>query len=323
MQYRQLGRTPFKISEVSFGTWAMGGWWGPLDDKSALEALHRAIELGVNFFDTAFVYGDGHSEQLIAKAFSEKKKRQIVATKIPPKNFKWPAEPNTPLKEAFPRDWIRECTERSLKNLNTDCVEIQQLHVWTECWLNETEWVDELQKLKKEGKIRAFGVSINDHQPDSALALVKSGLIDTVQVIHNIFDQTPEQQLLPLCREFNVGVIVRVPFDEGGLTGTLTPSTIFPEGDWRSNYFTPERLKETCARVDRLKKFLTPEVDSIPKLALKYCLAHPAVSSVIPGMRRPAHVEENAKASDGKSLPQTTVDKLHQEAWPRNFYPVW
>lgn len=325
MQYRKLGRTGLKVSEIGFGTWSMGGMWGACDDRLATEALNEGLDQGINFFDTAYVYGDGHSETLIGNVVRKRKVRDqvVIATKIPPKDYQWPAKAGSDVTKIFPASWIREMTETSLKNLQMDCVDIQQLHVWAPHWLHQGDWLEELQKLKKEGKIRFFGVSINDHQPDSALELVASGLMDSVQVIYNIFDQSPSEKLLPLCQKHNVGVIVRVPFDEGGLTGTLTPSTQFGKKDWRRFYFKGDRLQETCNRVEKLKSFLDSQTPTLPELALKYCLSHPAVSTVIPGMRKIAHVKSCAHVSNTTPLSLETLASLKSHAWLRSFYPNW
>lgn len=322
MRYRPFGRTGWQVSAIGVGTWAMGGWWGPLDDRRALAALRQALERGVNFFDTALVYGDGHSERLIAKTLKGRTSRQpvYVATKIPPKNLEWPARSTTPLAAAFPASWIIRCTEQSLRNLRAECIDLQQFHVWTDRWLAESEWYEAVQRLKRQGKIRAFGVSINDHDPNSALALVRSGLADAVQVIYNIFDQTPAEALLPLCRAARVGVIARVPLDEGGLTGALTPETTFHPEDWRNRYFRDDRLRETVERAGRLRFLIRREITSLAQAALKFCLSHPAVSTVIPGMRRPEHVATNCAAGDGQRLTPTELEALKAHAWPRNFY---
>lgn len=321
MRYRRFGRTGELVSEIGHGTWTMGGMWGARDDRAAIDSLVRSLELGVNFIDTAAVYGDGHSERLIASALREAKKQAFVATKVPPKNYQWPASHEVPVAKTFPAEHIVAYTERSLKNLKTERIDLQQLHVWSDTWLGEGDWLDAIERLKSQGKIRYFGVSINDHQPDSALKIVQSGLIDSVQVIYNIFDQTPERHLFPLCEKQNVGVIVRVPFDEGSLTGTLTPDYKFHKKDWRKHYFTRERLKETCERVARLKFFVRDEIKTLSQLALKFCLSHPAVSTVIPGMRTISHVEENCAASDGKLLTKEELEELKRHAWERNFYP--
>ena len=315
-----LGRTGIRVSEIGFGAWGIGAHWGPQDDQLARAALRLALDRGVDFIDTALAYGEGHSERLIAEVFRETGSRVTVATKIPPKNLEWPAHPDTPLKEAFPKDWIIRCTERSLKTLKTDCLDVQQLHVWAERWINETDWVETLRDLKTQGKIRFFGVSINDHKPDTGIELVREGWVDTLQVIYNIFDQSPAQRLFPLAREKNVGIIARSPLDEGGLTGELRPDTVFPEGDWRRNYFKGHRLKETIERAKHLNFLVRDEIHSLSHAALKFCLSHAAVSTVIPGMRRPRHVEENCAVSDGKRLAPDELERLKEHTWSRNFY---
>ncbi|MBZ0169139.1 aldo/keto reductase [Candidatus Methylomirabilis lanthanidiphila] len=321
MEHRRLGRTGIQVSEIGFGAWGIGkAWWGKTDDTLSVRALIRALELGVTFIDTAQAYGDGHSERLIARAFQEAKHRVFVATKVPPKTREWPPKEGTTAQQAFPADWIITCTEQSLRHLDAERLDLQQLHIWRDEWLGETEWLEAVRRLKQQGKIRFFGVSIIDHQPGSALELVKSGLIDTVQVIYNIFDQSPEEELFPLCQAHDVGVIARVPFDEGGLTGSLMPDTIFPPKSVQSFYFREDRLRETCERVDRLRPLLGGEIKTVAQLALKFCLSHPAVSTVIPGMRRPEHVDANCSVSDGRPLAPETLAALRTHAWPRNFY---
>jgi aryl-alcohol dehydrogenase-like predicted oxidoreductase len=321
MKFRTLGKTGLKVSEISYGAWGIGGgMWQDSDDAEALRALHMAADLGINFIDTALVYGDGHSEQLIGKFLRERKEHVHIATKIPPKNGLWPARKESPVKEAFPKDHIIECTEKSLKNLGVDCLEVQQFHVWLDEWLHQGDWWNAIQKLKEQGKIRAFGVSINDHAPGTALELGRGGLVDTVQVIYNIFDQSPEEKLFPLCREKNIGVIVRVPFDEGSLTGKITPETTFPERDWRNRYFRGDRKKQVWERVQRLQRLLNREVKSLPELALRFCLSHPAVSTIIPGMRTVNHVQTNATVSDGRLLSDSLQAEVKRHGWLRNFY---
>ncbi|MFA5975832.1 MAG: aldo/keto reductase [Elusimicrobiota bacterium] len=324
MMTRTLGRTGISVSEIGFGAWGIGKtWWGPAsatDDQESLTALRRALELGITFFDTAYVYGDGHSETLISRALPKKGPCPFVATKCPPKNHEWPAGSTTPLKDAFPADWIIQCTERSLRKLKVETLDLQQFHVWTDAWCDEPEWREAVERLKREGKIRFFGVSINDCQPESALRLVASGAVDTVQVIYNIFEQEPSRDLFPLCQKMNVGVIVRVPFDEGSLTGMLALETRFDPEDFRSRYFGGEKLQETIRRVEALKPFLGSSAPALPPLALKFTLSHPAVSVVIPGMRRLRHVEENVRVSDGIPLPAVVMKELTAHAWHRDFY---
>jgi aryl-alcohol dehydrogenase-like predicted oxidoreductase len=322
MKNRTLGRTGVSVSEIGFGAWGIGKkWWGTTDDNESIRALQAAWEAGVTLFDTAYVYGDGHSEQIISRAL--KGKPAFIATKVPPKNDEWPANPKTPVNTAFPADWIVSCTERSLKYLGRDTLDLTQLHVWSDAWLGHGDWLSAVEKLKKQGKIRYFGVSINDHDPDSALKLVASGLIDTVQVIFNIFDQSPIKNLFPLCQKHNVGVIVRVPLDEGGLSGTLTKNTKFEKGDFRGQYFRGDNLAQTVERAEKLRTFLGAEAKTLPELALKFVLSEAAVSTVIAGMRTTAHVAQNAAVSGAAPLSEKTKTALRAHAWPRNFYGWW
>ncbi len=323
MKYRTLGRTGVKVSEIGHGTWAMGNMWGPRDDVSALAALGRGIELGINFIDTAWIYGDGHSERLVGQTLKKFPQKIFVATKCPPQNRTWPAKPGVPAAEVFPGKYLIEMTEKSLKNLATDCIDLQQLHVWQEAWLSQGDWIDAVEKLKQQGKIRYFGVSLNDHQANSGGKLVESGLVDSIQVIFNLFDQTPREKLFPLCLEKKVGVIARVPFDEGGLTGALTPQTQFAKGDWRIQYFKGERLKETCERAEKFKFLVRSEIKSLAQAALKFCLSEPAVSTVIPGMRTEEHVEADVAVSDFPEFSSEELKKAHALSWPRNFYPAY
>ncbi len=321
MKYRALGKTGINVSEIGYGAWGIGGamWQGAKDDDS-LKALHTAIDLGMNFIDTALVYGDGHSENLVGKVVKERKEHIYVATKVPPKNGQWPAQPGTSLRDAFPHDYILQCAETSLRNLGMDTIDILQLHVWNDEWTDESEWSDAISKLKEQGKIRHFGVSINDHQPANALRLAASGKVDTFQVIHNIFDQTPEEKLYPFCLEKKIGIIVRVPLDEGGLSALITADTQFPAGDFRVQYFRGERKQQIVERVSKLNKLLGAEAATIPELALRYTLSHPAVSTVIPGMRSVKNVQANCSLSDGRLLSQKMMLELKNHRWDRNFY---
>jgi aryl-alcohol dehydrogenase-like predicted oxidoreductase len=323
MQYRSLGRTGISISEIGFGAWGIGGGWGDKDDEEALNALRRAFDLGINFYDTALGYGNGHSEGLIAKAFRGRRDKIVIASKVPPKTYRWPALPDQPLSQVFPRDWIIRCTEQSLKNLNTEYLDLQQLHAWTDAYMQQTEWLEAFETLKKQGKIRASGVSANDWDPYGAVNLVKSGWIDSVQVIYNLFEQRPQEQLLPAALEHNVGILARVPFEEGLLTGKLGPGYAFDKDDWRANWLTQERLVEAKRRVDALVPFLAPDRPSLAALALKFILSHPAVSTTIPGMRKIKNVEENAAASDGLLLDAATLAELHKHAFAHGWAYPW
>jgi aryl-alcohol dehydrogenase-like predicted oxidoreductase len=283
-------------------------------------ALNKAIDLGLNFIDTALVYGDGHSEKLVGQVVRGRSERIYVASKIPPKNYQWPAQRGVPVQEAFPADHVIASTEESLRNLGLETIDVQQFHVWSDEWADKGDWLGAIQKLKKQGKIRFFGVSINDCQPENAIRLIETGEVDTVQVIHNIFEQAPQDRLYPACEQHQVGVIVRVPFDEGSLTGKITPDTKFDSSDFRSQYFSGDRKQQVYDRVQEIVSDLGISLDQMPETALRYILSHPAVSTVIPGMRSVRNVERNCQASDGRGLPKEQVEGLKAHRWEHNFY---
>lgn len=316
MQYRTFGRTKFNVSEIGYGMWGLAGWTGT-DSAELDRALEKAVALGCNFFDTAWGYGEGKSEQILGALIRRHPdKRLYHATKIPPKNFKWPSKPEYKLGDCFPASHIIEYTEKSLKNLRVDCIDLQQFHVWEDGWAENDEWKSAVEKLKKEGKIRFIGVSVNRWQPDNVLETLRTGLIDAVQVIYNIFDQAPEDNLFPLCRKLDIGVIARVPFDEGTLTGTLTKDTTFPKNDWRSTYFVPENLRSSVAHADALRP-LIPDGMPMAELALRFILQNDDVHTIIPGMRRVKNVEANIRASDGRRLDPSLVKQLKGHRWDR------
>jgi aryl-alcohol dehydrogenase-like predicted oxidoreductase len=296
----------------------MGGWTGS-DDAESVAALHRAIELGCTFFDTALAYGDGKSEQLLARVLPDHRDTPlIVATKVPPMNGKWPAKAEYAIEDVFPSDYVVDSTERSLRNLGVERIDLQQFHVWTDAWAELDDWMDAVDRLKRAGKVRAFGISVNRWEPTNVVEALRTGLIDSVQVVHNIFDQEPEMELLPLCQEMGVAIIARVPFDEGSLTGTLTKDTRWPDGDFRNQYFPPARLAESVDRVERLKSEI-PDGMTLPEMALRFILSHPAVSTVIPGMRRLSHVEANLAAGDGRGLQADVIERLRAHKWNRRY----
>jgi aryl-alcohol dehydrogenase-like predicted oxidoreductase len=321
MHYRMLGRTGLEVSEIGYGTWGVGkaGWTGA-DDQESQRALHAAIDRGVNFIDTALGYGYGHSERLVGQVVRARAERVYVATKIPPRNLQWPARAGVAANDAFPADHVIARTEESLRNLGLEAIDVQQFHVWSDEWVGQGDWLEAIQQLKQQGKIRFFGISINDHQPHNALRLIESGALDTVQVIYNIFDQSPEDRLFTACRQHNIGVIVRVPFDEGGLTGKVTPDTSFADGDFQARYFQGDRKREVYERARAIAADLDMSMDGLPEVALRYTLSHPAVSTVIPGMRSARHVEQNTAVGDGRGLPPEQVQRLKAHRWERNFY---
>jgi aryl-alcohol dehydrogenase-like predicted oxidoreductase len=316
MKYRTLGTTGWPVSEIGCGMWGMGDW-SDSNDNESLQSLETAVDLGCNFFDTALAYGDGHSERLLGEILRRHPQKKLyVATKIPPKNSQWPAQRGSRLEDVFPPDYIRAMTETSLRNLGVDCIDLQQFHVWQDAWAHDRQWQQTIDDLKREGLIRAVGVSINRWEPWNVLETLRTGLIEAVQVIYNIFDQSPEDELFPLCRERNVGVIARVPLDEGGLTGTLTTKSRWPAGDWRNSYFGAENLSATVARAERIRP-LVPEGMTMAELALRWILAEPAVSTIIPGMRKNKHVRSNIAVSDGQRLPDSLMQELKCHRWDR------
>jgi aryl-alcohol dehydrogenase-like predicted oxidoreductase len=321
MRHRRLTRGGLEVSELGYGAWGIGQsmWLGAEDDES-LRALARAFELGVDFVDTALGYGDGHSEELVGQAVRANGGGIAVSTKIPPKNMQWPARAGVHAEDAFPADWVVECTERSLRNLGLERIDLQQFHVWSDEWLEQGSWREAVEGLKADGKIGAFGVSINDHQPSNGIALVESGAVESVQVIYNVFDQTPEDALFAATQANDVGVIVRVAFDEGALTGRIRPETTFPDGDWRNHYFRDERKREVWERVQAIASDLGIEIDDLPEIALRFVFSHPAVTTVIAGMRSLANVDRNAASAERGPLGDDQLAALRAHRWPRNFY---
>jgi len=316
MIYRAFPRTGWKWAEIGYGTWGMAGWSGS-DDAESLRAMERALELGCNLFDTAWAYGSGHSERLLRQLLAGHRGEPVyIATKVPPKNGRWPARADYTLDDVFPPDHIKDYTRRSLENLGRDSVDLQQFHVWSDAWAGDERWQRAVDDLKREGLIKTFGISVNRWEPMNVARTLRTGLVDCVQVVHNIFDQAPEDELFPLCQELKVAVISRVPFDEGSLTGTLKADATFPAGDWRALYFKGENLRGTLERVERLKADV-PDNMTLPELALRYILEHPAVTTTIPGMRRVVNVEKNLDVSDGQRLDSKVIEALRGHRWDR------
>ncbi|WP_405691030.1 aldo/keto reductase [Streptomyces sp. NBC_01185] len=320
MRYRELGRSGLRVSEIGYGAWGIGesSWVGATEDES-VQALNRAVDLGVNLIDTARGYGE--SERIVGRVVRERTGDEVlVATKVPPRNRTWPAPDGVDPDDAFPGEHIRTSLETSLRASGLDHFDVLQFHVWNDEWIGRGDWLETVADLKQEGKIRLFGVSVNDHQPETALALVRSGAVDTVQVIYNVFDQAPADAFLPACEEHGVGVIVRVALDEGGLTGRITAGTTFPEGDWRNRYFRGDRPAEVERRVAAIVADLGIAPDEIAENALRFVLSSPAVSTVIPGMRSVRNVERNTAVSDGRTLTPDQLAVLGKHRWQRNFY---
>lgn len=319
MRYRKLGRTGWDVSEIGFGAWGIGkSMWVGAEDEVSLRALKAARDAGVNLFDTALVYGSGHSEQLLRRAFG-RSPEVLIASKVPPRDLAWPARPGTPLAEAFPEAHVLASLDQTLRNLGRESVDIYQFHVWSDEWASQEEWHRTVEAMRSSGKARAIGISINDHQPTNVLEALRTGKVDTVQVIHNLFDQSPEDALYPYCLENSIGVIVRVPFDEGGLTGRVRPDTTFPPGDFRNEYFAGDRKRETWERVQAIAKDAAVPVERMPELSLRFCLSAAAVSTVIPGMRTVEHAVANAGASEAGALPSDLLQRLRRHRWVRSY----
>ena len=316
MNQRSFGRTGWSVSEVGYGMWGMGSWTGSNDDES-MASLERAVELGCNFFDTAWAYGQGHSERLLGRLLrSRPDTRLYCASKIPPKNLKWPATAEMRLDDTFPPDHIREFAEKTLENIGVGTLDLLQFHTWHDTWSDDERWQHAVRSLKREGLVRAVGISVNRWQPENGLRALRTGLIDAVQVVYNIFDQAPEDQLYPLCRELGVAVIARVPFDEGTLTGTLRLDSAWPQGDFRNVYFAGDNLRASVEHAERLRPDV-PRDMTMPELALRFILANPDVATIIPGMRKRAHVDANIAASDGQPLDMALVQRLRGHRWNR------
>jgi aryl-alcohol dehydrogenase-like predicted oxidoreductase len=324
MNYRRFGRTGWKVSEIGYGMWGLAGWTGS-DDAETIKALHRAVELGCNFFDTAWAYGDGKSEQILARILKEHKndssggpdKHLYVATKIPPKNRRWPSTRAFTLDDCFPPAYVEEYIENSLKNLGVDTIDLMQFHTWEDRWLTDERLPRCIENMKKSGKVRAFGPSINRWEPCNGIRAVLEGHAEAVQAIYNIFDQNPDDALLPICRMKQTAVIARVPFDEGTLTGTITLDSKWPDSDWRSTYFVPENLKSSVAHAEALRPLVPPR-STMPEMALRFVLSCPDVSTTIPGMRQVKNVEANCAAGAAGPLPPDLLKKLRAHRWDRN-----
>ncbi len=321
MKYRRFGRTGWMVSTIGYGMWAMGHDWAGSEDQQSLESLSKAVDLGCNFFDTAWGYGAGYSERLLGELVRSRPEIKLyTATKIPPKNFKWPSQRSFTVDDCFPPDHVEEYVHRSLENAGLDSFDLMQLHTWEDSWIEDDRWINKMNDLRDQGLFRAIGISLNRWEPWNGVKAVRSGLIDSVQVIYNIFDQNPEDELFPACREKDVAVIARVPFDEGTLTGKLTKDSTWPEGDWRNDYFVPENLIPAVERADALKP-LVPEGMTMAQMALRFILSNPTVSTTIPGMRSLRHVEDNIAVSDLGPLPQPLLAELRKHRWERQ--PTW
>ncbi len=324
MKYRIMGKTGYNVSEIGYGAWGIGGdWWKGGSDDEALKGLHKAIDLGVNFIDTALGYGNGHSEQLIGKVLKERSERIYVATKIPRKDVMRPVEPGTPISGAYPKDWIIECTEKSLKNLGLEKIDIQMFHFWTNEWINDDGWKEAAALLKEQGKIGAFGASINFpyNNIDNGIPAMESGHFDVCEVVYNIYQQEPEEDIFKTALKNNVGIIARCPLDEGSLSGKITPDSVFPDGSFQDYYFRDDRKQEVYDKANELQWLINEGyASSLPEAALRFPLNQEAVSTIIVGMRNEKHVDSNCQASDKGTLPQEVIQRLKAHKWAHDYW---
>lgn len=325
MKYRPFGKHDLNCSEIGFGAWAIGGAWGQQDDADSLAALHRALDLGCNFIDTAAGYGDGKSERLIAKVLREraaagKDERIFVATKTQPSDGDWPPSPYDRAEDRFSEAYLRDHLATRLECGGTNKLDLWQLHTWTRAWNRNPTPFKILRQLQHEGKVGLIGVSSPEHDQNSVIDLMRGGWIDSVQIIYNIFEQEPAAELLDVAKECGVGVIVRVAFDEGALTGKFTSETEFQKGDFRANYFAGDRLARTVSRVEAIRKDIETSDYTMAQTALKFVLAHPAVSTVIPGIRNVTQAEANCGVSDLPDMSEALQKKLRLHSWRRAFW---
>jgi aryl-alcohol dehydrogenase-like predicted oxidoreductase len=321
MNMKKFGNSDKTVSLLGIGCWGISkAQWVGADDKESKKVLHTAIEHGVNFFDTALAYGNGHSENLVGEVEKESGKELFIASKIPSMKNEWPASDSSTLKESYPKNHIIKKTEESLRKLKRDYIDLMQFHVWNDKWADNDEWKEAVEKLKSDGKVLFWGISMNDHQPANGIKAGKTGLIDSFQVIFNIFEQRPVERLFPFCKENEISIIARVPFDEGALTGNIDPSTHFPVGDFRNDYFRDKRKIDVKFRVDKIWNDVKDETSSMAEAALRFIISHDTVTSVIPGVRKEKNLLANiASVKEGKLSPKL-IEELKVHKWDKNFY---
>jgi aryl-alcohol dehydrogenase-like predicted oxidoreductase len=320
MKYRKFGNTGLKVSEIGFGAWAIGGSWGDQREQDSLEALETALDRGVNFIDTAAGYGNGKSERIIGEFLKSRSETVYVCTKTPPAEGKWPPSPYCRIEERYSEKYLRENVEDRLSNLQVESLDVLLLHTWTRAWNDRPIALEILQKMKSEGLIKQIGISTPEHDQNCVIQLMRDGMVDVLQVIYNIFEQEPAAQLFPVALETGTGIIVRVAFDEGVLTGKYTGNETFGPDDFRSNYFAGDRLERGVKRTEKIKKEFQKSAYSMPELALKFALTHEAVSTVIPGIRNRNQAVQNTAISELPEISEDMMLRLHDHSWNRGFW---
>ncbi|HYT28084.1 MAG TPA: aldo/keto reductase [Ktedonobacteraceae bacterium] len=314
----QLGGTGLVGSRIGIGTWAIGGGWGPQPEARSLAALHQALDMGCLLIDTAALYGNGRAEHLIAQAFKERGSRVTTITKIYPQHYHWAPSPGTPITEIYPTTHIRTQVEASLRRLATDCLDAVLFQTWCPSWSEEMEWYETMRDLQRAGKIRAFGISVSDHRPEEANGVIAAGRVDLIEAPYSLLDQRAATRLFPLAQSYHVSIIARTPLASGALTGRWYAGMKFHRQDWRKRVFRGELFQQTLQRVARIQSLIDP-TQPLAQLALRFCLSHPAVTTVIPGVRSAEQVEHNLMARESALLPQETLDKLTQ-VWQQEMY---
>jgi aryl-alcohol dehydrogenase-like predicted oxidoreductase len=320
MKYRKFGKNGPEVSEIGFGAWAIGGSWGEQSDRDSLEALDTALDQGVNFIDTAAGYGDGKSERIIGGFLKQRSERVYVCTKTPPVAGKWPPSPYCRIEERYPESYLRRNVEQRMKNLQVEYLDVLLLHTWTRAWNDRPVALEILHKMKSEGLIGQVGISTPEHDQNCVIQLMRDGMVDVLQVIYNIFEQEPAAQLLPVALETGTGIIIRVAFDEGVLTGKYKGNETFGPDDFRSNYFAGDRLERGVRRTEKIKEEFKGSGYSMPELALKFALTHEAVSTVIPGIRNRSQALMNIAVSELPELSEEQLLRLREHSWNRGFW---
>ncbi len=321
MRYRIFGRTGWQVSEIAFGAWQIGGDWGHVDDDASVDTLLYAYEKGINFVDTAELYGKGRSEEVIGRSLREWRGGKIyVATKAQPVRWPAPDDANPPMRGRYPDWYLRENVEASLRRLGVERIDLYQLHCWTADGVQTLDWLETLNALRLEGKIDRIGVSIRDYRPEDGVDLARLGLVESIQVVFNLFEQRPAGRLFAAGAE--TAFIARVPLDSGSLVGNWTDATYagWEEGSVPAWLFRGERFAETLRRMRALQALCAPYYPTLAEAAMRYVLGQKRVSAVIPGMKNRAEVDMNVAYATGAAFPQALAEALPAHCWPRNFY---
>ena len=321
MEYREFGKTGWRVSEIGFGAWQLGGTWGSVNDKDSIDTLLYAFEKGINFVDTAIAYGNGHSETIIGKALQKWSGNKIyVTTKVHPMGEDF--RTHNSIKNRYPIKYLKEQVEGSLKRLNTETIDLLQLHLWFEDGLSDFTWLEGLTQLVKEGKIRTFGVSLPDIKPETGILLAQTGIVTSQQVMYNLFEQAPNRALFRAGEKTKTAFIARVPFDSGALTGTWNSNTYenWSKKDKRHRMYRNGRFDETLAHIERLKLLCSPYYDTLAEAAMRFSLNDSAVSTVICGMTNKREIDMNTAYSDGVKFNKALEQKVAAHEWKHQFY---